>query len=136
MASSEEHNFSCHLTRRYSLPALHKLSGHCEELHGHEYSVEVTYSGAIDEVSGLCLKREILDDLVQEKILSAFYGKNLNELLPSTAGEFLAREFLRRLRGDSRGKNIQGLALQETKKNRFIAKAADLLKPTEKPTYK
>ncbi len=130
---------SCRLTRRYSLSALHQLGRpeltaqdntqhflHCEKLHGHEYSVEVTYSGPIDPLSGLCIKRETLDELVEERILSVFHGKNLSELLPYTSGEFLAREFLKRLRQDSRGKNIQLLAIQETKKNRFIAEAKNL----------
>ncbi len=132
---------TCQLTTRYRLSALHLLARpelspeqnaqhfvHCGKLHGHEYGLEVTWEAEIDPRSGLCVQREKLNDLVEEKILKVFHKQKLNDIVSNTSGEFLAREFLTRLIREERGHSVVQVALQETHKNRFLCRKEDLEK--------
>jgi 6-pyruvoyltetrahydropterin/6-carboxytetrahydropterin synthase len=80
------------LTRRYRFSASHrldtpaltpeqnsKLYGKCNNPygHGHDYVLDVTVAGAPDE-SGQIVRREALDELVKERILTRFDHRNLN----------------------------------------------------------
>ena len=88
-----------HLGRRYHFSASHRL--HVEELtaadnqatygkcnnpfgHGHNYAVEVTYSGAIDASTGMVVDLGVLDAFAEERVLWRFDHQNLN-LLPDFA---------------------------------------------------
>jgi 6-pyruvoyltetrahydropterin/6-carboxytetrahydropterin synthase len=88
-----------HLTRRYMFSASHRL--HSEEMsaednratygkcnnpygHGHNYTVEITVSGAIDEQTGMVCNLVDLDGFVREQVLEHFDHQNLN-LLPEFA---------------------------------------------------
>ncbi|MBV9405930.1 MAG: 6-carboxytetrahydropterin synthase [Acidobacteriaceae bacterium] len=85
------------LTRIYRFSASHRL--HSPELsraenqalygkcnnpfgHGHDYVLEVTVTGEVDEYSGLILPRLQLDRLVEEQILSLFASRNINLDVP------------------------------------------------------
>ncbi len=98
------------LTRRYSLSALHTLSGEgfseeenrrvfgdCGRLHGHDYGIEVTVAGPVDPRSGLLIDRDRLDDLVLARLIQPLRGANLSDHFEHTTGEALAVEFHRLL---------------------------------------
>ncbi len=84
-----------HLTRRYMFSASHRL--HSDEMsaeenratygkcnnpfgHGHNYMVEITISGPVDERTGMVCNLVDLDGFVQEQILKRFDHRNLNLL--------------------------------------------------------
>lgn len=129
------------LTRRYAFPAAHVLRhgsfsedenrrvfGKCANPggHGHNYGVEVTVSGPVDERTGEVMSRERLDGLVEERVLSRFSHRMLNdddlfaERVPTA--ENIARVIYERLeeplarQGDARLLRVRVL---ETRKNAF-----------------
>lgn len=111
------------LTRRYEFRALHHLTKeahHCHSVHGHNYHLEVSVEGAIDPRSGLLINRQQLDETVNKKILEKWDRVDLNRFTEKTAGESLAAEIYHRLHQEL-GNCLIRVALQETKKNRFIA---------------
>src|SRR5712691_9767251 len=84
-----------HLTRRYMFSASHRLHsdamseeenkatyGKCNNPygHGHNYTLEVTVSGPVDESTGMVCNLTDLDDFVQREILERFDHQNLNTL--------------------------------------------------------
>lgn len=106
------------LTRRYRFSASHRLHsarlsesenrqvyGKCNSPygHGHDYVLEVSLGGPVDEKTGRVVSIESLDRLVGEQILRAFDHKNFNVEVPEFAEvppttENLAYEIRRRLR--------------------------------------
>lgn len=85
-----------HLTRRYMFSASHRL--HSDEMsaeenlttygkcnnpygHGHNYSVEITVSGPVDNETGMTCNLTDLDGFVHKEILERYEHQNLN-LLP------------------------------------------------------
>ena len=88
-----------HLTRRYMFSASHRLHsdamsetenaatyGKCNNPygHGHNYALEVTVSGPVDESTGMVCNLTDLDAFVEREILERFHLQNLN-----TAPEFV-----------------------------------------------
>jgi 6-pyruvoyltetrahydropterin/6-carboxytetrahydropterin synthase len=94
-----------HLTRRYMFSASHRLHstamsnaenaatyGKCNNPfgHGHNYRIEVTVSGKVDEATGMVCNLVDLDGFVRRKILDRFDLENLNmhseftQLVPTT----------------------------------------------------
>jgi 6-pyruvoyltetrahydropterin/6-carboxytetrahydropterin synthase len=86
-----------YLSRRYHFSASHRL--HAEALseeanratfgkcnnphgHGHNYTVEVTYGGAVDAVTGMVTNLADLDAFAREHLLAVFDHTNLNLLAP------------------------------------------------------
>jgi 6-pyruvoyltetrahydropterin/6-carboxytetrahydropterin synthase len=84
-----------YLSRRYHFSASHRLHsdglsvernlaayGKCNNPHGHghNYAVEVTYSGPVDEVTGMVANLGDLDRFARERVLERFDLTNLNEL--------------------------------------------------------
>ena len=82
------------LTRRYGFPAAHILSqsglseeenltlyGMCANPngHGHNYGVEVTVTGPVDERTGRILSPDLLDRIFEERIESRFARRLLND---------------------------------------------------------
>jgi len=82
------------LTRRYGFPAAHILSqpafsaeknlatyGKCANPngHGHNYGVEVTVIGPIDERTGRILAPDLLDRIFEERVESRFARRLLND---------------------------------------------------------
>lgn len=81
-----------------------ELYGKCNNPygHGHNYVIEVSARGPVEERSGRALDPHTLDRLVKEQVLEPFDQQNLSagstifeELVPTT--ENLAREIYRRL---------------------------------------
>lgn len=84
-----------YLSRRYHFSASHRL--HAESLsadanraafgkcnnphgHGHNYMVEVTFSGQIDPVTGMLVNLTDLDAFARQHLLNRFDVANLNTL--------------------------------------------------------
>ena len=85
-----------YLTRRYMFSASHRLNsdqlsaeenraiyGKCNNPygHGHNYTVEVTVSGQVDEQTGMVCNLVDLDSFVRGQVLDRYDHQNLN-LLP------------------------------------------------------
>jgi len=85
-----------HLTRRYRFSASHRL--HSDEMspqenaetygkcnnpygHGHNYALQVTVSGPVDERTGMVCNLVDLDGFVNREIVERFDLQNLNTLL-------------------------------------------------------
>ena len=88
-----------HLTRRYIFSASHRL--HSDEMsdaenqavygkcnnpygHGHNYNIEVTVSGPVDDATGMVCNLVDLDGFVGREILERFDHQNLNLLAEFT----------------------------------------------------
>jgi 6-pyruvoyltetrahydropterin/6-carboxytetrahydropterin synthase len=108
------------VTRKYRFSASHRLHapslseagnaelyGKCNNPygHGHNYEIEVSARGPVEERTGRAIDPRALDRLVEEYVISAFDQRNLNaesaafqDIVPTT--ENLAREIHRRLRNN------------------------------------
>jgi len=97
-----------YLTRRYMFSASHRLHsdamtaeenratyGKCNNPHGHghNYALEVTVSGPVDEPTGMVCNLTDLDGFVQREILERFDQQNLN-VLPDFAASVPTTENL------------------------------------------
>src|ERR1700730_22528 len=84
-----------HLTRRYRFSASHRLHsaemsaeensatyGKCNNPHGHghNYTLEVTVSGSVEQSTGMVCNLVDLDALVEREVLSRYDLQNLNTL--------------------------------------------------------
>jgi 6-pyruvoyltetrahydropterin/6-carboxytetrahydropterin synthase len=84
-----------YLTRRYMFSASHRLHsvemsaaenqatyGKCNNPygHGHNYALEVTVGGQVDQSTGMVCNLAELDDVVRRKILDRFDIEDLNSL--------------------------------------------------------
>ena len=131
------------LTRRYRFSASHRLHSHqlsesensriygkCNNPfgHGHDYVLDVSVRGPLDESTGRIVDLEVLDRLVASEVLSPFEHRNLNEEVdafltgvPTT--EHLAVEIQRRLRQawpqafGAAGPSLDRIRMEETKRN-------------------
>ena len=83
-----------YLTRRYGFSAAHRLHaaglsdaenramyGKCNNPngHGHNYAIEVTVAGPVDEITGRVVSPGELDGLVAREVLEPLSYRNLNE---------------------------------------------------------
>jgi 6-pyruvoyltetrahydropterin/6-carboxytetrahydropterin synthase len=84
-----------HLSRRYLFSASHRLHseamspqenlatyGKCNNPygHGHNYIVELTVSGQVDEKTGMVCNLADLDSFIEREVLARFDHENLNTL--------------------------------------------------------
>ena len=84
-----------HLSRRYHFSASHRLHteaydaaknatvfGKCNNPHGHghNYTVQVTFSGPVDPATGMVCNLADLDAFAQKNLISTFDHTNLNTL--------------------------------------------------------
>lgn len=140
-----------HFSRRYRFSASHRLHspsltdeqnrdtyGKCNNPHGHghNYFVEVTVAGPVDEDTGFVVSLVRLDALLKREVLDRFDHVHLNQdatfagaFVPST--ENLAIEMERKLRlavprlADRGGLRLVQIRIEETRNNAF-----DLPSPT------
>ncbi len=130
------------LTRCYRFPAAHVLRsdayddeenvrvfGKCANPagHGHNYGIEVTVAGPVDEATGELMSREELDGLVRERVIERFSHRMLNEddlfadLVPTA--ENIARVVYERLEDPvalaGRARLLR-VRVHETRKNSFV----------------
>jgi len=127
-----------HLTRRYRFSASHRL--HSEEMsaeenavtygkcnnpygHGHNYALEVTVSGPVDESTGMVCNLMDLDGFVQREIVERFDLQNLNTLpefaqtVPTT--ENLCTAIYDILRRGFPQAHLEKVRMEETMMNSF-----------------
>ena len=141
------------LTRRYQFAASHRLHtsqlsedenrriyGKCNNPygHGHNYAVEVSARGPVDERTGCAVNIRDLDALVDRQVLAAFADRNLNLEVASFGGtlvptsENLGIEICRRLKehwqeafpGD--WPKLQKIRIAETARNIFEIDADEI----------
>ena len=126
------------LTRRYRFAASHRLHrpnfsesenqrvyGKCSSPygHGHNYSLEVTVTGAVDPETGMVANLGELDPFVEREVVEAFDHKYLNEEVPEFSKEVptaenVCREIYRRLKKFPAA-HLERVRLEETSKNSF-----------------
>jgi 6-pyruvoyltetrahydropterin/6-carboxytetrahydropterin synthase len=127
-----------YLTRRYWFSASHRL--HCEEMsvqenqavygkcnnphgHGHNYALEVTVGGPVDQRTGMVCNLADLDAFVEKNILERFGHENLNTLaefqgvVPTT--ENLCRKLFEMLEAGFSLAKIEKVRMEETMLNSF-----------------
>ena len=138
------------VTRRYRFSASHRLHsprlseernravyGKCNNPfgHGHDYILEVSAVGPVDKETGLVLRVEQIDHLVERQVLCDLNLKNLNHEVADFVGmapttENLALVVDRRLRLAWRsafpgGPRLDRVRLEETKRNVFEVQGGD-----------
>lgn len=127
-----------HLTRRYRFSASHRLHsdefsaeenravyGKCNNPHGHghNYTLEVTVSGPVDDRTGMVCNLVDLDGFVENEVLSRYDLENLNTLqefirsVPTT--ENLCIEIFEILQRDFHHAHLERVKLEETMMNSF-----------------
>jgi 6-pyruvoyltetrahydropterin/6-carboxytetrahydropterin synthase len=127
-----------YLTRRYMFSASHRLHsdamsakenaetyGKCNNPygHGHNYALEVTVSGPVDETTGMVCNLVDLDGFVQREILERFDQQNLNtlpefaEAVPTT--ENLSIAIYDILQRGFRQAHLEKVRFEETMMNSF-----------------
>lgn len=127
-----------HLTRRYHFSASHRL--HSEQMsseenretygkcnnphgHGHNYILEVTVSGAVDEQTGMVCNLVNLDGFVEREVLARYDLENLNTLeefaqnVPTT--ENLCIAIFEILQRGFHAAHLERVKLHETMMNSF-----------------
>lgn len=99
-------------TRRYPFQSVHALHAGAvvERAHGHQYFLEVSFSER--DVDGA--------DLVVEKLISQLHATEITEVNPST-GEMIVEWIDSQLRSGPLAPRLRAVALQETRKNRFVS---------------
>jgi 6-pyruvoyltetrahydropterin/6-carboxytetrahydropterin synthase len=127
-----------HLTRRYWFSASHRLHseamseeenrrtyGKCNNPHGHghNYALEVTVSGPVDDGTGMVCNLVDLDECVQREILDRFGHENLNTMAPFQqrvpTTENLCREIFDLLQRGFTAAHLEKVRLEETMMNSF-----------------
>ena len=129
---------TAHLTRRYMFSASHRL--HSEEMserenratygkcnnpfgHGHNYMLEVTVSGEIDDQTGMVCNLVDLDGFVHAQILERYGHQNLNLLtefarqVPTT--ENLCIAIFEIVKRGFKKAHIDKIRIEETMMNSF-----------------
>jgi 6-pyruvoyltetrahydropterin/6-carboxytetrahydropterin synthase len=127
-----------HLTRRYRFSASHRLHsaemsaeenfatyGKCNNPHGHghNYTLEVTVSGPVDQSTGMVCNLVDLDGFVERQVLSRYNLENLNMLqefaqtVPTT--ENLCIEIFEILHRGFHHAHLEHVRLEETMMNSF-----------------
>lgn len=127
-----------YLTRRYLFSASHRLHspqmsaaenlatyGKCNNPHGHghNYALEVTVSGPVDETTGMVCNLADLDEAVQREVLCRYDLENLNTrkefaaTVPTT--ENLCIEIFEMLQRAFPHAHLERVRLEETMMNSF-----------------
>ncbi len=127
-----------HLTRRYLFSASHRLHsaemsaeenretyGKCNNPHGHghNYAVEITVSGPVDQSTGMVCNLVDLDSFVEKEVLQRYNLENLNVLqefsktVPTT--ENLCIEIYEILHRGFRHAHLEKVRIEETMLNSF-----------------
>lgn len=127
-----------HLTRRYRFSASHRLHsesfsdlenralyGKCNNPygHGHNYTIEVTVSGPVDEKTGMVCNLVDLDECVHGQVVERYDHTNLNLMpefnsqVPTT--ENLSIQIYDILKREFRQAHLEKVRIEETMMNSF-----------------
>ncbi|MDQ1389073.1 MAG: 6-pyruvoyltetrahydropterin/6-carboxytetrahydropterin synthase [Acidobacteriaceae bacterium] len=127
-----------HLSRRYLFSASHRLHsdamtteenqntyGKCNNPfgHGHNYTVEVTVSGQVDQTTGMVCNLTDLDGFIEREVLARYGHENLN-MLPEFAREVpttenLCLQIYEIVKRGFHFAHLEGIRLEETMMNSF-----------------
>lgn len=138
MTSGRDDAVKVELGRRYHFAASHRLHtpqlseaencrvfGKCNNPygHGHNYTVEVVFSGRIDPAKGMIANLADLDSFVEREVLAPLDHKSLNEDVPAfrdqiPTTENLCMEIFRRLKPFPYAE-LERVRVQETSNNSF-----------------
>ena len=123
-----------YLTRRYWFSASHRLHsiamsdqenqavyGKCNNPHGHghNYTLEVTVAGNVDERSGFVMDLKQLKDIMNREVIDVLDHRHLNKEIPEfrdkiPTTENLAIAIWNRLSGKLNGTRLHRVRLYET----------------------
>ena len=126
------------LGRRYRFAASHRLHsgqfseeensriyGKCNNPHGHghNYTVEVRFSGGVDPATGMIADLADLDRFVGEKVIEPFDHRSLQDEVPQfrdvvPTTENLCIEIFQRLKAFPKAK-LEAVRVEETSNNSF-----------------
>ena len=127
-----------YLTRRYLFSASHRLHsdrmsaeenrttyGKCNNPHGHghNYTMEITVSGPVDQRTGMVCNLADLDGFVERELLARYDRENLNVLpefvatVPTT--ENLCVELFEKVQRGFHHAHLERVRLEETMLNSF-----------------
>ena len=102
-----------------------RIFGKCNNPHGHghNYTVEVRFSGPIDRATGMVSNLADLDSFVNEHVIEPFDHRSLNEEVPAFQNavpttEILCIEIFQRLKSFPHAK-LEAVRVQETTNNSF-----------------
>lgn len=127
-----ENNPQVNLTTSYDVCAAHKLwnsawdekknreiFGHCADLHGHQYKLEITITGKIVPDTGMILNGYEIDRIVKEIILKEIDHKYLNEDVPFfkktlPTAEWIAAWVFEKLEGAFKNASLKRVRIYET----------------------
>jgi 6-pyruvoyltetrahydropterin/6-carboxytetrahydropterin synthase len=133
-----------HLTRRYLFCASHRLHssemsgeenlrtyGKCNNPHGHghNYTLEVTVSGAVDPATGMVCNLVDLDGFVKREVLARYNLENLNtmqefaRMVPTT--ENLCIKIYEIMHRGFHYAHLERVRIEETMMNSFEYAGAD-----------
>jgi len=126
------------LGRRYRFAASHRL--HSAELseeenqriygkcanpygHGHNYTVEVRFSGSVDPGTGMVANLADLDAFVNQRVIEPFDHRSLQDEIPVfrdvvPTTENLCKEIFKRLKSFPHA-NLEAVRIEETSNNSF-----------------
>jgi len=73
-----------------------RVFGKCANLngHGHNYTLEVTVAGQVDDTTGFVIDLKLLKDILNRQVLDDFDHRNLNRELPEFASRVPTTENL------------------------------------------
>jgi len=126
------------LGRRYRFAASHRLHsaqlseeenrriyGKCNNPygHGHNYTVELRFSGTVDPATGMIANLADLDAFVTERVIEPFDHRSLQEEVPAfreavPTTENLCLEIFQRLKSFPSAK-LESVRIEETSNNSF-----------------
>lgn len=80
-----DNNIIAYITKVFTFDSAHSLPnypGHCRNIHGHTYKLEVTVKGEINQETGMVMDFYDLKSLVKEHVISKLDHCYLNDVLP------------------------------------------------------
>jgi 6-pyruvoyltetrahydropterin/6-carboxytetrahydropterin synthase len=99
-----------------------EVFGACSGDHGHNYELEVTVSGSIDEETGMVINLKEVDRIVKVLVIQDVDHRHLNRDVPWLEGclpttENVASAIWRRLEGKLPSARLERVRLKETENN-------------------
>jgi 6-pyruvoyltetrahydropterin/6-carboxytetrahydropterin synthase len=99
-----------------------EVFGACSGDHGHNYELEVTVSGAVDEGTGMVINLREVDRIVKALVIQDVDHRHLNRDVPWLQGclpttENVASAIWRRLEGKLPSVRLEKVRLKETENN-------------------
>ena len=70
-----------------SAHCLDKYDGVCQQIHGHNYVLEVSINGSVDPKTGMVMDFIVLEQLVDKHIISILDHRNLSEIIDCPTAE-------------------------------------------------